>query len=62
MCTSFGSGPVLDIGFPAAEPWSVDGEGDRLEPSHFSPFHELPNYIPVLVNLMRTMIHALVSW
>jgi hypothetical protein len=52
-------GPVLDINFPATKPCCVDGEGDRLKPSHFSPFYELPHYIPVLINLMYTVIHVM---
>ena len=53
--------PIFNISFSAAKPWSVNSECNSLKASHFSPFHELPHYIPVLVDLMETMIHAKVS-
>lgn len=53
--------PVFYISFPAAKPWSVNSECNSLKASHFSPFHELTNDIPVLVDLVETMIHSNVS-
>jgi hypothetical protein len=53
--------PVFYVSFSAAKPWSVNSECNSLKSSHFSPFHKLPNYIPVLVYLIETTIHANVS-
>jgi len=46
--------PVFYISFPAAKYWSIYSECNSLKASQFGPFHELPYYIPVLVDLMET--------
>ncbi|WVZ87197.1 hypothetical protein U9M48_033876, partial [Paspalum notatum var. saurae] len=48
--------PVFYISFPAPKPWRVYSECNSLKASHFSPFHELPYYIPVFVDLMDKII------
>lgn len=45
--------PILNICFPASEPWCVNCKSDGLKASPLSPPDELCHHIPVLVDLPR---------